>query len=276
MSGMAKRAPDLFRLDGRVAVVVGGTGVLGGAIARALGEAGAKVAIVGRRQPEAVAAKLAADGIVASGFVADALKKESLEAARSAITVALGEPAILVNAAGGNVPEATAGPDREFFDLPLDGLEKVIALNLFAGAVLPCQVFGRAMALHGGSIINIGSMAGERPLTRVAGYAAGKAAVANFTRWLAVTMAREHGARLRVNAIAPGFFLTDQNRFLLTKAEGGTTERGSTIVAHTPMNRFGDPGDLAGAAVWLAGDASAFVTGAVIPVDGGFSAFSGV
>lgn len=276
MAGMAKRAPELFRLDGRVAVVVGGTGVLGGAIARALGEAGAKVAIVGRKSPEAAAAKLAADGVTAQGFTADAMDRVALESARTAIVAALGEPDILVNAAGGNAPEATAGPDRSFFDLPLAGLEKVVALNLFAGAVLPCQVFGKAMADRGGSIINIGSMAAERPLTRVVGYAAAKAAVANFTRWLAVTMARDHGAKLRVNAIAPGFFLTDQNRFLLTKPEGGMTERGASIIAHTPMNRFGDPGDLAGAAVWLAGDASAFVTGTVIPVDGGFSAFSGV
>src|SRR5687767_5872598 len=147
---MATAGPELFRLDGRVAVVVGGTGVLGGAIARALGQAGAKVAIVGRRQPEAVAAKLAAEGVAASGFTADALKRDSLEEVRAAIVVAQGEPDILVNAAGGNVPEATAGPDRSFFDLPLDGLEKVVALNLFAGAVLPCQVFGRAMAKRGG------------------------------------------------------------------------------------------------------------------------------
>ena len=186
---------------------------------------------------------------------------------------------ILVNAAGGNLPTATTAPQQRFFDLPLEALDNVIKLNLFAGAILPAQVFGRAMAEHsaGGVILNISSMNALRPLTRIPGYSAAKAAVSNFTQWLAVHMAQEYNPRIRVNALAPGFFLTDQNRFLLTEsATGELTERGQTILAHTPMARFGQPDDLAGTVVWLCSDAAAFVTGVVLPIDGGFSAFSGV
>jgi NAD(P)-dependent dehydrogenase (short-subunit alcohol dehydrogenase family) len=183
-----------------------------------------------------------------------------------------------VNAAGGNVKEATVSPEIPFFDLPVGALERVVALNLFAGAVLPAQVLGKMMVKNegGGSIINISSMNAFRPLTRIAGYSAAKAAVSNFTQWLATHFAMEYNKALRVNAIAPGFFLTNQNRFLLTTETGELTARGKSIIAHTPMGRFGDPGDLIGACIWLASDASRFVTGAVIPIDGGFNAYSGV
>ncbi len=265
-----------FGLNGRTAVVVGGNGVLGSAIARALGAAGAKVAVIGRREPGLAAAKLAEAGIVAKGYTADALQREALEAAHELIRKDLGSVSILVNAVGGNLPEATTAPDRTFFDLPLAGFDKVVGLNLFAGAILPCQVFCRDMRQDGGSVINLASMAGIRPLTRIAGYAAAKAGVANFTQWFAVHAAREFTPKLRVNAIAPGFFLTEQNRYLLQAPDGGWTDRGKAILAHTPQDRFGKPEDLAGVAVWLASDAAEFVTGTVIPVDGGFSAFSGV
>jgi len=267
---------NIFDLTGRVAVVVGGNGVLGSAIARALAGAGAKVAVIGRREPGLAAAKLAEAGAVVKGYKADALKRGELEAAHEQIRKDLGRVAILVNAVGGNMPEATTAPDRSFFDLPLDGLEKVVGLNLFAGAILPCQVFCQDMKNDGGSVINIASMAGIRPLTRIAGYAAAKAGVANFTQWFAVHAAKEFTPKLRVNAIAPGFFLTEQNRYLLKAADGGWTDRGKLILAHTPQDRLGQPDDLAGAAIWLASDAAEFVTGTVIPVDGGFSAFSGV
>jgi len=172
---------------------------------------------------------------------------------------------------------ATTAPDRSFFDLPADALRAVFDLNLL-GTLFPCQIFGRLMAEQGeGVILNITSMAAFRPLTRIPAYSAAKAGVSNFTRWLAVHMAQEYAPRIRVNAIAPGFFLTEQNRFLLTDRESGElTARGETIIAHTPMGRFGRPEDLLGAALWLLSPASAFVTGVVVPVDGGFSAFGGV
>jgi NAD(P)-dependent dehydrogenase (short-subunit alcohol dehydrogenase family) len=186
---------------------------------------------------------------------------------------------ILVNGAGGNQKAATTSPDLPFFDLPLDAMRKVIDLNFFGGAFLTSQVFAKGMVKNpsGGIILNISSMNALRPLTRIPGYSAAKAAVSNFTQWLAVHLAQEHNTKLRVNAIAPGFFLTDQNRFLLTdKDTGELTARGRTIIGHTPMGRFGEAEDLVGTAVWLCSDAARFVTGIVVPVDGGFSAFSGV
>jgi NAD(P)-dependent dehydrogenase (short-subunit alcohol dehydrogenase family) len=184
---------------------------------------------------------------------------------------------ILINAAGGNYPTGTTSPDLSFFDLPLDALRYISDLNLL-GTVLPCQVFGRGMAERGeGVILNVSSMNAFRPLTRIPAYSAAKAAVSNFTQWLAVHMAQNYSPRIRVNAIAPGFFITEQNRFLLTDKETGDfSARGKSVIAHTPMNRFGTPEDLLGATMWLISPASAFVTGAVIPIDGGFSAFSGV
>jgi len=207
----------------------------------------------------------------------DVLSRPSLAAAEQTVLDELGPVDTLINAAGGNSPAATTGPERSFFDLPEEALRFVADLNVL-GTILPCQVFGRGMAEHGrGAVLNVCSMNAFRPLTRIPAYSAAKAAVANFTQWLAVHMAREYSPQIRVNAIAPGFFLTDQNRFLLTGATTGElTPRGSAIIEHTPMGRFGQPEDLLGTVLWLLSPASSFVTGVVVPVDGGFSAFSGV
>jgi NAD(P)-dependent dehydrogenase (short-subunit alcohol dehydrogenase family) len=207
----------------------------------------------------------------------DVLDRDLLLQALETVEAEFGAVDILINAAGGNHPSATTRPELPFFDLPLDALRHVGDLNLL-GTILPCQVFGRGMAERGeGVILNISSMNALRPLTRIPAYSAAKAAVSNFTQWLAVHMAQEYSPNIRVNAIAPGFFLTEQNRFLLTEqATGALTARGQSIIAHTPQNRFGTPEDLLGAALWLVSPAAAFVTGIVVPVDGGFSAFSGV
>lgn len=214
----------------------------------------------------------------ALGITADVLDKSSLEEVAQTVIARLGKVDILLNGAGGNKPEATAMPcQRSFFDLPPDTIQWVLNLN-FIGTLLPSQVFGRQMAAQkSGVIINVSSMAAFTPLTRVVAYAAAKAAINNFTQWLGVYMAREHGPGIRVNAIAPGFFLGDQNRFLLIdQTSGELTPRGRQIIEHTPMARFGEPDDLIGTLLWLASDASQFVTGVVVPVDGGFNAFSGV
>ncbi|PJF35591.1 MAG: D-mannonate oxidoreductase [Candidatus Thermofonsia Clade 1 bacterium] len=270
----------MFDLTGRVAVVTGGTGALGAAFARGLAQAGAHVAILARRAEPlaALTAELRGAGAHALGLQADVLDKSQLRAAAEQILAHFGHVDILVNAAGGNQPQATVTPDeRTFFDLPEEALTFVFNLN-WLGSLLAAQIFGRYMAAQGsGAIINLSSMAAFRPLTRVVAYASAKAALNNFTQWLAVYMAREHSPNIRVNAIAPGFFLGEQNRFLLIDAERGTlTERGAQIIAHTPMARFGTPDDLIGTLIWLASDASRFVTGIVVPVDGGFSAYSGV
>ena len=275
-----------FSLEGKVAVVTGGTGVLGGAMARGLAAAGAKVAILGRRVAKAheVADTIEAAGNNAMPLPADVLDEDSLRAARQKLLDNWGGVDILINAAGGNLPDATVFGDITFFNVPRIALEGVVGLN-FTGTVLPIQIFGEPMAKQGkGSIINISSMAAQKVLTRVMGYSAAKAAVDNLTRWLAVDLAEKHGAGLRVNAIAPGFFIGEQNRALLIKEEPAhgaqdslsLTERGQQIVDHTPMGRFGEPDELVGAATWLASDASSFVTGIVVPIDGGFSAASGI
>jgi NAD(P)-dependent dehydrogenase (short-subunit alcohol dehydrogenase family) len=269
-----------FDLTDKVAVITGGTGVLGAAMGQGLARAGATVVILART-PHAVADL--ADSINAAGGKAIAvpcnvLDREQVVLAGSRITELCGRVDILINAAGGNKPEATALPgQRAFFDLPPDALKWVFDLNLM-GTLLPSQVFGAQMAAQKtGVIINVSSMASFIPLTRVVAYAAAKAAVNNFTQWLAVYMAREHSSSIRVNAIAPGFFLGDQNRFLLIdQTSGDLTPRGKQIIEHTPMGRFGEPDDLLGALLWLASDASRFVTGIVVPVDGGFSAYGGV
>ncbi len=279
-------ANEQFSLEGKVAVVTGGTGVLGGAMARGLAAAGARVAILGRRED---VARAVADEIVAAGheaipLPADVLDEDSLQAARKTLIDEWGTVDVLINSAGGNRPDATVFGDLTFFNVPRSALEGVVGLN-FTGTVLPIQIFGEPMAAQGkGSVINISSMAAQKVLTRVMGYSAAKAAVDNLTRWLAVDLAEKHGPGLRVNAIAPGFFVGDQNRALLIKedAPAGSqdppilTERGQQIVDHTPMGRFGEPHELTGAAIWLASDASRFVTGIVVPVDGGFSASSGI
>jgi len=270
----------LFNLHNRVVLILGGSGTLGEAMAHGLGHLGAKIAVAGRQieKVNATTARLSEHGIETYGVAIDAMNKESILAGLNSVESKLGPVRVLINAVGGNQPGATVSPQQSFFDLPAEALSDVVGLNLFGGAILPCQVVGFRMKEHGepASIINISSMSGLTPLTRVVGYGAAKAAVNNFTQWLAVHMAHELEAPIRVNAIAPGFFLSEQNRFLLTTANGGLTERGETILAHTPMSRFGHPDDLIGAAAWLASDASAFVTGIVVPVDGGFSAFSGV
>ena len=207
----------------------------------------------------------------------DALEPQTLLAAEEKIRTELGPVDMLINAAGGNKPDATSSADLSFFDLPEEALRFVVDLNLL-GTILPSQVFGRAMAERGeGVIVNISSMNAFRPLTRIPAYSAAKAAVSNFTQWLAVHMAQEYSPNIRVNALAPGFVLTEQNRYLLTdEASGEPTPRGRTIIEHTPMGRFGDAEDLLGTLLWLLSPASSFVTGVVVPVDGGFSAFSGV
>jgi NAD(P)-dependent dehydrogenase (short-subunit alcohol dehydrogenase family) len=270
---------ELFRLQDKVAVVTGGGGVLCGAMSRALGRVGVKVAVLDLI-PEA--AQKVADDIVAAGGEAmavqcDVLDKDSIEAAARHIMDTWGRVDILINGAGGNKKQATTSPELSFFDLPADAVQWVFNLN-FIGTLLPCQVFGRAMADQGkGTILNISSMNAFRPLTRIPAYSAAKAAVSNFTQWLAVHMSQEYSPNIRVNAIAPGFFLTEQNRFLLTdERTGELTPRGRTIIDHTPMARFGDPEDLIGTVLWLLSPGAAFVHGVVVPVDGGFSAFSGV
>lgn len=264
---------DQFRLDGKVALVTGGTGALGAALCHTLADAGATVIVMARRaEPIAIVVNaIRAAGGRAAGLTGDVLDEDDLKQIREQIQTQFGKLDILVNGTGGNRPEATAMPgQRTFFDLPQDALKWVFDLNLL-GTILPSQIFGSMMS--GGTIINISSMAAFQPLTRVVAYSAAKAAINNFTQWLAITLAAE---QIRVNAIAPGFFLGDQNRFLLTNEDGTLTTRGQQIIDHTPMQRFGEPEDLSGALLWLASDASRFVTGIVVPVDGGFNAYSGV
>jgi NAD(P)-dependent dehydrogenase (short-subunit alcohol dehydrogenase family) len=272
----------LFELSGKVAVVTGATGVLGGAMARGLARAGARVGVLGRRKERAeeVAAEIRNRGGEALALPADVLIGEQLEAARDALLERWGRVDVLVNAAGGNVPTATVGEDATFFGLAEEPLREVFDLNLL-GTVLPSQVFGEVMTRDQGSevegsIVNVSSMAAQKPLTRVVGYSAAKAAVENLTRWLAVELAHKYGPGLRVNAIAPGFFLGEQNRALLMYEDGSLTERGQAIVEHTPARRFGEPEELVGTLIWLCSPAARFVTGVVVPVDGGFGAFSGV
>lgn len=269
---------DLFDLHGRTALITGGSGVLGSVMASGLAQAGARVAVLGRREEAAlaVAATIRAAGGEALGVAADVLDRAALERANATITATLGPVDILLNGAGGNHPQATTGPDRPFFDLEMAAIQHVFDANI-TGAIVCSQVFGRVMAeRRQGCIINVASMAGLRPLTRVVTYSAAKAALINFTHWLAVHMAQEYSPTIRVNAIAPGFFLTEQNRSLLLDIEGNLTPRGQAIISHTPAGRLGEPADLLGTLLWLVSPASAFVTGAVIPVDGGFASFSGV
>jgi NAD(P)-dependent dehydrogenase (short-subunit alcohol dehydrogenase family) len=266
---------DIFNLENEIAVVLGGTGVLGGAMAEALAAFGARVAIVGRnegRGRERVRSIESAGGR-ALFQQADALDRDSLVRARDAISKQWGALSVLVNGAGGNRPDATLGPGKDFCQLPLTAWQGVFDLNLIGGALLPCQVFGEAMLNAGrGSIINIASMAAMTPLSRVVSYSASKAAVLNLTLFLA----REWAPRgVRVNAISPGFFPAEQNRAMLLKPDGGYSERGGQIVGHTPMARFGEAHELAGAVVWLAAPrAASFVTGQNIVVDGGFSSIT--
>ena len=273
---------SLYDLSGRTVLITGGAGVLGIEIARLLLQCNANIAILSRNVERGTTSiaeinKDINDGGRAIYIQGDVMTINTLQKAQETIHSQFGDVDILINAAGGNNPSAITRPDLSFFDLPLDALRHVSDLNLL-GTILPCQVFGRGMAERGeGVILNISSMSALRPLTRIPAYSAAKAAINNFTQWLAVHMAQNYSPRIRVNALAPGFFLTEQNRFLLTdKDTGELTARGQSILAHTPMNRFGIPEDLLGATLWLISPLSSFVTGAVIPIDGGFSAFSGV
>jgi NAD(P)-dependent dehydrogenase (short-subunit alcohol dehydrogenase family) len=268
-----------YDFSGRSMVITGGGGVLCGEMAAALGACGAKMAILDRDPALAqkVADRITKAGGTAIAVQADVLSPERLEEAKKQVTAAFGQIDTLINGAGGNNPKATTNPSQSFFAIPPEALRFVFDLNI-VGTILPSQVFGRAMAdQRRGVILNISSMNAFRPLTRIAAYSAAKAGVSNFTQWLAVHMAHEYSPDIRVNAVAPGFFLTEQNRFLLTEqGTGALTERGKKIIDHTPMARFGTPQDLLGTILWLLSPASAFVTGTVIPVDGGFSAYSGV
>jgi NAD(P)-dependent dehydrogenase (short-subunit alcohol dehydrogenase family) len=269
---------ELFDLTGRVAVVTGGTGILGGAMVDALIGVGAKVAVLGRRKERAneVVAKLRTNGGSAMALTADVLNKESLETAKNKLLSHWGTIDILINAAGGNIPGAVVNPDQSILDLDEDELRKVIDLNQL-GTILPSIVFAEPMIERKkGVIVNISSMAAKSAITRVLGYSTAKAGVDNFTQWLAVEMAQKYGEGIRVNAIAPGFFISEQNGSMLLKKDGSLTPRSEKIIAHTPMSRFGEPQELIGTLIWLCSDASRFVTGIVVPVDGGFSAFSGV
>jgi len=269
----------LFDLHGKVAAVTGGGGVLCGALSQALGAAGVKVAVLDLRLESAkrIAGEIRAGGGDSIAVACDVLDKASLEAAAEKVAATFGPLDFLINGAGGNRPQATTNAERSFFDLPADAVQWVFNLN-FIGTLLPSQIFGRQMVVNGsGVILNVSSMNAFRPLTRIPAYSAAKAAVSNFTQWLAVHVAQEYSPEIRVNAIAPGFFLTQQNRFLLTdEVTGDLTQRGKTILDHTPLGRFGVPDDLIGATVWLLSPAAAFISGIVVPIDGGFSAFSGV
>ncbi|MCS7089854.1 MAG: SDR family oxidoreductase [Verrucomicrobiota bacterium] len=282
--------PFQVNLDGRVALVTGGGGVLCSVMARALAACGARIAVADlkREAAEAVAQQIRQEGGIAISVACDVLQRESLIAANETVKRELGPIDILINGAGGNHPKGTTTHEYlrpedlravrqdvvTFYDLDPKGIEFVFHLN-FLGTLLPTQAFTREMAARGrGVVINISSMNAFRPLTKIPAYSGAKAAVSNFTQWLAVHFSR---VGIRVNAIAPGFFVTDQNRSLLVQPDGSWTPRARTILAHTPMNRFGEPQDLLGALLWLVSDeAAGFVTGVVVPVDGGFSAFSGV
>ncbi|MGE5581319.1 MAG: SDR family oxidoreductase [Bacillota bacterium] len=281
---------NMFEVAGKVAVVTGGAGVLCGEMARALAKEKVKVAILDFNEEAAkkVAAQIKADGGAAIAVKTNVLEKASLEAAKDAVLKEFGKVDILINGAGGNNPKATTTKEqlstadlktkdegvKTFFDLDPDGVQFVFNLN-FLGTLLPTQVFARVMAEAGqGIIVNVSSMNAFRPLTKVPAYSAAKSAISNFTQWLSVHMAP---VNIRVNAIAPGFFLTEQNRFLMTDEKTGElTPRGNKVLTHTPMGRFGNPEDLTGTLLWLISDASSFVTGVVVPVDGGFAAYSGV
>jgi len=266
-----------YDFTGRVFVVTGGSGALGSELVRALVGVGADVAVLGRSVARAqhLLDELGTEHLMA--IAADVLDRASLEAAVGAVEARFGPVYGLVNAAGGNHPNATTTADLSFFDLPEEALRQVLDLNL-VGSIVPSQVFGRGMAERGeGVILNFSSMNYYRPLTRVPAYSVAKAGISNLTQWLAVHMAKNYAPAIRVNAIAPGFFLGDQNRYLLTEPETGElTARGQTIIDHTPMGRFGVPSDLTGTILWLLSPASAFVTGITVPVDGGFSVFGGV
>jgi len=278
MNKEIKAQKEMFSLKDKVVVVTGGTGVLGSSFVQAIIEANGIVVIIGRNESlcqQSVQALTAQCGI-ASYEISDVLDENALTITKDKIVAKYGRIDALVNAAGGNVPEAVLMPDKDVFDLNIQGLKDAINLNLW-GTLIPTQVFGPEIAKSGsGSIINISSVSAKRPLTRVLGYSMGKAAIDSYTKWFAVEMAKRYGDKVRINSIMPGFFLTAQNKNLLTKEDGRLTERGNLIIDHTPFKRFGTPSELNGALIWLLSDASKFVTGMDIGVDGGFTVNSGV
>ena len=269
---------QLFDLSGETTVVTGGAGALCAAMCHALAQVGAKIAVLDLNAgaAETLESDIGSKGGEAIVVGCNVLNKAGLESAARQVVDTFGRVDILINGAGGNKPQATTSAEQSFFDLPAEALRWVFDLNLM-GAILPSQVFGRLMAgQKSGVILNISSMNALRPLTRIPAYSAAKAGVSNFTQWLAVHMAQNYSPNIRVNAIAPGFFVGEQNRHLLLNEDGSLTPRGRSIIDHTPQGRFGTPEDLLGTVLWLVSPASEFVTGIVVPVDGGFSAFSGV
>jgi NAD(P)-dependent dehydrogenase (short-subunit alcohol dehydrogenase family) len=267
-----------FNLKDKVAVITGGGGALGGCIAQSLSESGVKIVILDLTYESAqkTVDLIEENGGKAIGFASNVLSKDSIQKISQEIIAKWGRVDILLNAAGGNMQGATIAVDQTIFDLSMDDFKKVTELNL-NGSVIPSLVFGEIMAQQkSGSIINYSSMSVDRVITRVVGYSASKAGIENFTRWMAVEMALKFGSGVRVNAIAPGFFVGNQNRALLLNNEGSYTDRGETIIRNTPMKRFGEAEELNGAIHFLCSDAAKFITGVVLPIDGGFSAFSGV
>lgn len=267
---------NIFSVKDKVVVITGGTGVLGKAIGFHLANEGAKIVVLGRNEENGnkIVQDIVSKGGEASFFQTDVLNQSKLEQNRTEIVNKYGRIDALLNAAGGNMPGATITPDQTFFDLKMEEFDKVLRLNL-TGTVLPTQVFLEAMvAQKQGSIVNFSSMAAFRPMTRVAGYAAAKSGISNFTQFIATEVAKKFGEGIRVNAIAPGFFITEQNRSLLTNSDGTYTERGNDVIRQTPFGRFGRPEELAGTVQYLISDASSFVTGTVAVVDGGFNSFA--
>lgn len=267
---------NLFDITSKVIIITGGYGVLGESISKYLASQGSIVIILGRNETkgQALVNEITQNGGKAAFFKSDVLDEKSLIQSRDLILKQYGKIDILINAAGGNMPGATIPPDKNIFDLSLNDFKTVVDLNLF-GTALPTSIFAKAMVDGGeGVILNFSSMSALRPLTRVAGYGAAKAAVSNYTEYMAGELATKFGEKFRVNALAPGFFLTEQNRTLLTNPDGSFTDRGKTIIAHTPFRRFGVPEELHGAVHYLISDASKFVTGTVLVVDGGFDSFS--
>jgi NAD(P)-dependent dehydrogenase (short-subunit alcohol dehydrogenase family) len=269
---------QLFSLANKVIIITGATGVLGEAFVNAVADMDGKIVLIGRNVHvgNERANQLQQNGKDAIFIKADVLLKEDLIKARDMVLEKWGRIDGLVNAAGGNVPEGVIMPGEEIFDINMEGMRKAFELNLF-GSILPVSVFGKALQESGNaSIVNISSMAAQTTLTRILGYSMAKAAIDNYTRWMSVETANRFGDRIRVNAIAPGFFITNQNRSLLTNADGSYTERGENVIRNTPFKRFGNPEELCGALIWLLSDASKFVTGEVICIDGGFHINSGV